>query len=75
MALVFDISNKRPRDNFRLRILESCLRLRVSVALEILQKSRRSTSLQIFGSGLFQRTALRITRAEMIGLVNTRISA
>jgi len=43
--------------------------------LRYCKKSRRSTSLQIFGSGLFQRTALRITRAEMIGLVNTRISA
>jgi len=57
-------------------LLESCLRLRVSVAIELLQKkTRRSTSLQIFSSGLFQRTALRITRQKWLDSLNTRISA
>jgi len=75
MALVSDTSNKRPRDNFRLRILERCLRLRVSIAIGILQKKPKIN----FTSDLWQRfvSTYRASNyeAEMIGLVNTSISA
>jgi len=43
--------------------------------LSYCKKNRRSTSLQIFSSGLFQRTALRITRQKWLDSLNTRISA
>ena len=75
MASVSDTANKRPRDNFRLRILESCLRLRVSVAIEILQKKPKINLTSDLWQWFVSTYRASNYEAEMIGLVNTRISA